>query len=127
MASAPADHWVATAAPLMGSHISRGEQFQSFGCHPLQQAHSPADPKPKAFRDVFPRAAVSEGSWPGLLARGEFELRAWWTGEGHGHDKMQEARLELSVEPLCDSRGLSLSILFSISVSVVLFLFFFFF
>lgn len=67
---------------------------------------------------------MSKGSWPRLLAGGDFELQAWRTGEGHGHDEMQEACLEFSVEPLCNFCGLSLSILFSISVSVILFLFF---
>lgn len=73
---------------------------------------------------MFPRAALSEGSWPGLLAGGDFGLQAWRTSEGHGHDEMRDACLEFSVEPLCDFSGLSLSILFSISVLVVLFLFF---
>lgn len=80
--------------------------------------------KSRDFRDVFPRAALSEGSWPGLLAGGDFGLQAWRTSEGHGHDEMRDACLEFSVEPLCDFSGLSLSILFSISVLVVLFLFF---
>lgn len=73
---------------------------------------------------MFPGAALSEGSWPRLLAGGDVEPQAWRTTEGHGHDEMQDACLEFSVEPLCDFTGLSLSILFSISVLVVLFLFF---
>lgn len=81
-------------------------------------------PKSRDFKDAFPRAALSEGSWPRLLAGGDFELQAWRASEGHGHDEMQDACLEFSVEPLCDFSGLSLSILFSISVLVVRFLFF---
>lgn len=67
---------------------------------------------------------ASEGSWPRLLAGGDFELWTQWTSEGHGCDEKQDACLECSAEPLCDFSGLSLSILFSISVLVVLFLFF---
>lgn len=81
-------------------------------------------PKPRGFKDTFPKAAVSEGSWPRLLAGGDFEPWTRWTSEGRGCDEKQDACLECSVEPLCDFSGLPLSILFSISVLVVLFLFF---
>lgn len=80
--------------------------------------------KSRGFKDVFLKAAVSEGSWPRLLAGGDSEPWTRWTSEGRGCDEKQDARLECSAERLCDFSGLSLSILFSISVLVFSFIFF---